>query len=173
MIKTIAPVIKIENLIYSIKGRKIMLDSDLAKIYGVKTKRLNEQMKRNSKRFPADFCFQLNEKEWKDLRSQIATTNIGSEKRRSLPYVFTEHGAVMLASVLDSPQAVVTSVSVVRAFVQLQSILSDNKHLELRLENLEKKYDNKFQEVFIALRELMNIPLEKVEHVILRKGVKE
>ena len=89
MIKTIAPVIKIENLIYSIKGRKIMLDSDLAKIYGVKTKRLNEQMKRNSKRFPADFCFQLNEKEWQDLRSQIATANLGSEKRRS-PARWTE-----------------------------------------------------------------------------------
>ena len=150
-----------------------MLDSDLAVIYGVKTKRLNEQMKRNIKRFPADFMFRLNEKEWKDLRSQFATTDFSPEKRRSLPYVFTEHGAVMLASVLNSPKAVLTSVQVVRAFVHLQETLSINSQLALKIETLEKKYDNQFGEVFLALRELMNFSKDKIEHVVLRRGVKE
>lgn len=102
--------VNIQNLIYFIRDQKVMLDSDLALIYGVKTKRLNEQMKRNIKRFPKDFCFQLSESEWQDLRSQFATANPESAKRRSLPYVFTEYGAVMLASVLDSPRAVITSL---------------------------------------------------------------
>ena len=150
-----------------------MLDSDLALIYGVKTKRLNEQVKRNIKRFPDDFMFKLNQKEWENLRSQFATANLAMQKRRGLPYVFTEHGAVMLASVVDSPEAIQTNVKIVRAFVQMQSMLSDNKQLVLRLESLERKYDDKFQEVFMALRELMNIPNEKIEHVILKKGVKE
>lgn len=167
------PTIKIQNLIYLIRGEKVMLDSDLAMVYGVKTKRLNEQMKRNIKRFPGDFMFQLNEKEWLDLRSQFATADLGAEKRRGLPYVFTEHGAVMLASVLNSSQAVATSVKVVRAFVHLQEILSANKELSKKIEKLEKKYDNQFQEVFLALRELMNFSKDRIEHIVLKKGVKE
>jgi hypothetical protein len=170
---TNTPTIKIQNLIYLIRGKKVMLDSDLAIIYGVKTKRLNEQMKRNIKRFPSDFMFQLTQKEWEDLWSQFATANFSPKKRRSLPYVFTEHGAVMLASVLNSPKAVSTSVQVVRAFVHLQEVLSENSQLALKIEKLEKKYDNQFQEVFLALRELMNFSKDKIEHVILRKGVKE
>lgn len=170
---TKTPTIKIQNLIYLIREKKVMLDSDLAIIYGVKTKRLNEQMKRNIKRFPADFMFQLNGEEWKNLRSQFATTDLLSEKRRSLPYVFTEHGAVMLASVLNSPKAVSTSVQVVRAFVHLQEILNGNSQLASKIDELEKKYDNKFQEVFKALRELMNFSKDRIEHVILKKGVKE
>ena len=162
---------KIQNLIYLIRDQKVMLDSDLALLYGVKTKRLNEQMKRNIKRFPDDFCFQLNEKEWKNLRSQIATANF-SEKRRNFPYVFTEHGAVMLASVLNGPQAIIASVKVVRAFVHMQEILSSNEQLSKKLENLERKYDGQFQEVFIALKSLMNFSRDKIGHVILKKGVK-
>lgn len=168
MIKNITPTIQIQNLIYLIRGKKVMLDSDLALLYGVKTKRLNEQMKRNIGRFPDDFMFQLNEKEWKNLRSQIATANY--EKRRNLPYVFTEHGAVMLASVLNSAQAIITSVAVVRAFVSMQEILSDHKQLVLKLEKMENKYDGQFQEVFIALKGMMNA---SVKHAILKKGVKE
>lgn len=150
-----------------------MLDSDLATIYGVKTKRLNEQMKRNIKRFPADFMFRLNEKEWQNLRSQIATANLGDEKRRGLPYVFTEHGAVMLASVLNSPKAVATSVKVVRAFIHLQAFVRTDQELASKIEKLEKKYDNQFQEVFVSLRELMNFSKDKIQQVILKKGVKE
>jgi len=150
-----------------------MLDSDLAVIYGVKTKRLNEQMKRNIKRFPPDFMFQLTQKEWDNLRSQIATAKFPTDKRRSLPYVFTEHGAVMLACVLNSPKAVSTSVQVVRAFIYLQEVLNTNSQLALKIEKLEKKYDNQFQEVFLALREMMNFSKDKIEQVILRKGVKE
>ena len=119
---TITPILKIQNLIHLVRNKKVMLDSDLADIYGVKTKRLNEQMKLNKKRFPTDFCFQLNEREWKNLRSQFATANLLDEKRRGLPYVFTEHGAIMLASVLDSPQAVLTSTKVVRSYEDGQRI---------------------------------------------------
>ena len=150
-----------------------MLDSDLATIYGVQTKRLNEQMKRNIKRFPADFMFRLNEKEWQNLRSQIATANLGDEKRRVLPYVFTEHGAVMLASILNSPKAVATSVKVVRAFIHLQAFVRTDPELAAKIEKLEKKYDNQFQEVFVSLRELMNFSKDKIQQVILKKGVKE
>ncbi len=150
-----------------------MLDRDLATIYGVKTKRLNEQMKRNIKRFPADFMFRLNEKEWQNLRSQIATANLGDEKRRALPHVFTEHGAVMLASILNSPKAVATSVKVVRAFIHLQSFVRTDQELASKIEKLEKKYDNQFQEVFVSLRELMNFSKDKIQQVILKKGVKE
>jgi phage regulator Rha-like protein len=170
---THTPRIEIQNLIYLIRSKKVMLDSDLAIIYGVKTKRLNEQMRRNIERFPADFMFQLNEKEWNNLRSQIATTNPQSEKRRSLPYVFTEHGTVMLASILNSSQAVETSVRVVRAFVQMQKALNDNRQLAEKISKLERKYDSQFQEVFIALRELANFSEDQIEHVILKKGVKE
>lgn len=170
---SITPVLKIQNLIHLVRNKKVMLDSDLADIYGVKTKRLNEQMKRNKKRFPTDFCFQLNEREWKNLRSQFATANLLDEKRRGLPYVFTEHGAVMLASVLDSPQAVVTSVQVVRAFVEMQSALSDYRQLEAKIDSLERKYDGKFQEVFFALKELVTISPEQLNRLVLKKGVKE
>ena len=172
MAKNILPSYKIDQLVYLIRNKKVMLDSDLAAIYGVKTKRLNEQMKHNVDRFPADFMFQLKEDEWKNLRSQFATANF-SEKRRNLPYVFTEHGAVMLASILNSPQAVAASVSVVRAFIYLQEELNNHQQLASKIENLERKYDGKFQEVFIALHQLTNISKDKIEHVILKKGVKE
>jgi hypothetical protein len=170
---TNTPAIKIQNLIYLIRGKKVMLDSDLATIYGVKTKRLNEQMRRNIKRFPADFMFQLNEKEWQNLRSQFATANLAIEKRRGLPHVFTEHGAVMLASILSSSKAVATSVKVVRAFIHLQEVVRTDQELAAKIEKLEIKYDNQFQEVFVSLRELMNFSKDKIHQVILRKGVKE
>lgn len=161
-----------------------MLDSDLALIYGVDTKRLNEQVKRNIARFPEDFMFQLTQKESESLRSQIATskkgTNLKSQNatskrggRRTLPYVFTEHGAVMLASILNSPQAIEASIKVVKVFVRLREILSTHKELAKKIEELEQKYDSKFAEVFTALKELMGSHIEKKEKLILRKGIKE
>jgi len=130
-----------------------MLDEDLARIYGVTTKRLNEQVKRNKVRFPDDFMFTLTNKELADLRSHFATSSWGG--RRQPPNAFTEHGAVMLASVLNSPIAIEASIQVVRAFVKLREILADNKELAEKLANLENKFDHNFSVVFEAIRQLM------------------
>lgn len=137
---------EIEKKIYLIRGQKIMLDSDLAEVYGVTTKRLNEQVRRNKNRFPEDFMFQFTKEEYLNFvnRSQIAT---GSQKHRDPkfpPYVFTEHGAVMLASILNSPAAIEASLQVVRAFVRLRTILAEHKELAAKIEELEKKMDDKF-----------------------------
>ena len=163
--QSIASVEQIESQIFLIRGQKVMLDQDLAELYGVETKRLNEQVRRNSERFPEDFMFQLTAEEFSSLRSQIATSNnptatpAGRGGRRHLPYAFTEHGAIMAASVLNSPRAVETSVQVVRAFVRLRQMLSTNAELSRKLAALEKKYDIQFKAVFEAIRELMT-PLE-------------
>ncbi len=149
----IASVEQIESRIFIIRGQKVMLDADLAELYGVETRRLNEQVSRNSERFPEDFMFQLTDQEFANLKSQFATSSWGG--RRKLPYVFTEHGAIMAASVLNSPRAVEASVQVVRAFVQLRQMLASNAELSRKLIALEKKYDIKFRAVFEAIRELM------------------
>ena len=135
-----------------------MLDSDLATLYGVSTRRLNEQVKRNRHRFPPDFMFRLSAAEVTSLISQIATSNKGRGGRHKLPYAFTEHGAVMLASVLNSPVAVAASIQVVRAFVQLRGVLAAHKDLARRLDEMEGKYDAQFKVVFQAIRELMEPP---------------
>lgn len=132
-----------------------MLDADLARLYGVTTARLNEQVKRNRDRFPADFMFQLTPAEFAGLKSQIAISNRGRGGRRKRPYAFTEHGAVMLASVLNTPIAVEASIMVVRAFVQLRSMLAAHEELARKLDALERKYDTQFRVVFDAIRELM------------------
>ena len=161
----IASVEQIESEIFLVRGQKVMLDADLAELYGVETKRLNEQVRRNSERFPEDFMFQLTIEEFANLRSQIATSNnspgntAGRGGRRHLPYAFTEHGAIMAASVLNSPRAVEASVQVVRAFVRLRLMLASNTELSRKLAMLEKKYDIKFKAVFDAINELM-APLE-------------
>ncbi len=156
----------IENRIFFIRGQKVMLDSDLATLYKVSTKRLNEQVKRNLRRFPIDFMFQLSLDEARelqasrsqiatlnaDLRSQFATSNRNRGGRRYLPYAFTEHGAVMLASVLNSPTAITASIQVVRAFVRLRSILAAHKELARKLEGLERKTDAKFKIVFELIK---------------------
>lgn len=150
-----------DSLIYSIRGHQVMLDEDLARIYGVSTARLNEQVKRNSSRFPGDFMFRLTEKEYQNLISQSATSSHGG--RRKLPYVFTEHGTVMLASVLNSPKAVHASIQVVKAFVRLRELISANKTLSKRLDELEDNYDKKFAVVFDAIRRLMAPPAKETE----------
>ena len=155
--KLITSVEQIESRIFLIRGQKVMLDADLAELYGVETRRLNEQVSRNSERFPEDFMFQLTDEEFANLKSQFATSSWGG--RRKLPYAFTEHGAIMSASVLNSPRAVEASVQVVRAFVRLRQMLSSNAELSRKLATLEKKYDIQFKAVFVAIRELMT-PLE-------------
>ena len=144
---------EIESKVIIIKDQRVILDSDLAKLYGVSTKRLNEQVRRNLDRFPADFGFQLDPKEIRLLRSQFATSSWGG--RRYLPFAFTEHGALMLASVLSSPTAIQASIQVVRAFVRLREILGNHEELARRVSVLEARYDGKFKVVFDAIRQLM------------------
>ena len=158
----------IENRIFLIREQKVMLDAHLAGLYGVTTKRLNEQIKRNLDRFPEDFAFRLSTEEWESVKSYINDVNrsqiaTGSQKHRDprfLPWVFTEHGAIMAANVLNSKQAVSMSVYVVRAFVRLRQLIASNKELARKIAELENKYDSHFKIVFDAIRELMT-PLEK------------
>ena len=145
--------------ILEIRGQRVLLDSDLAELYEVDTKRLNEQVKRNMQRFPADFMFQLTASEFADLKSQFATSSWGG--RRKLPNAFTEHGATMAASVLNSGRAVEMSVYVVRAFVQLRDLLSSQKVLADQVSKLERRithHDNSLTEIIDALRSLMAKP---------------
>ena len=140
----------IAEKIHLIRSQKVMLDSDLAEVYNVTTKRLNEQVKRNNDRFPEDFMFQLTEQELESLRSQFATSNKQRGGRRYLPYVFTEHGAVMLASVLNSPTAIEASIKVVRAFVKMRSFLAlhqDLADLMMTDEEREKRYRKARREI--------------------------
>ncbi|OGQ08488.1 MAG: hypothetical protein A3G32_09880 [Deltaproteobacteria bacterium RIFCSPLOWO2_12_FULL_40_28] len=144
-----------------------MVDADLASIYGVTTKRLNEQVKRNRSRFPQDFTFQLDIDEKKEL---VANCDRFKNLKHStvLPYVFMEHGAIMLASVLNSEIAVQASIQVVRAFVKLRELLTTNKDLARKLAGLEKKYDHQFKVVFDAIRELMEPPPSKKRKIGFR-----
>ena len=140
-----------------------MLDSDLATIYGVSTIRLNEQVRRNVKRFPEDFMFQLTKRESESLRSQFAISNKGRGGRRYLPYVFTEHGTVMLSAVLHTPTAIEASIQIARAFVRLREMISAHKELAAKLRELERKvegHDEHIQSLFDAIRELMEPPVK-------------
>jgi len=153
--KSLIPPEGIERSILLIRGHKVMLDSDLAGLYGVTTKRLNEQVKRNLSRFPEDFMFQLSESETDLLRSHFATSKKGKGGRRYQPYVFTEQGVAMLSSILNSERAIKVNIEIMRAFVRLRQILASNKELAKRLDELEKKYDAQFKVVFDAIRQLM------------------
>ncbi len=162
------PIEIIEKKIYLIRNQRVMLDSDIANLYGVTTKRLNEQVRRNIERFPEDFMFQLTDEEYKILRSQIATSNIIHGGRRYIPYAFTEHGAIMAATILNSLKAVQMSIFVVRAFVKLREIVSGNKELVRKLKELENKYekhDKDIKAIIDAIRQLMSPP-EKIKRKI-------
>ncbi len=153
----------IERKILLIRGQRVMLDSDLAKVYGVMTRRLNEQVKRNAERFPDDFSFVLTDEEVTSLMSQIATSKKGRGGRRKMPRVFTEHGAIMAANVLNSPVAIRASVQVVRAFVRLRQLLATHKELADKLAELEKKvvwHDAEIQAIFEAIKQLAELPAE-------------
>ena len=148
-----------QDAITRVRGHAVILDADLAALYGVAVKRLNEQVRRNTDRFPEDFVFQLSEPEWKALRSQFATSK-GRGGRRYLPYAFTEHGAIMAANVLNSAQAIQMSVAVVRAFVRLRRMALSVEALARKVDQLERRYDKQFQVVFDAVRRLMSPPPE-------------
>jgi hypothetical protein len=156
------PVERVERTILLIRRQRVIVDADLARLYGVTTARLNEQVKRNRDRFPEDFMFRLTPQEFEDLISQSATSSSWGG-RRKLPLVFTEHGAVMAANVLNSPTAVAASIQVVRAFVRLREILASHKDLAQKLDQLEKKYDAQFRVVFDAIRQLMAPPPESTK----------
>ena len=147
-----------ELLIVTLRGQKVILDTHLAKLYGVPVKRLNQQVTRNRRRFPADFIFQLTAKESESLRLQNATSNSKRGGRRYQPYAFTEHGAIMAATVLNSPRAVKMSVFVVRAFVHFRRLVVNNSALAAKLDELESRlesHDTAIGELIAAVRELM------------------
>jgi len=159
----VAPAVMIENLILTIRRQRVMLDSDLARIYRVTTGRLNQALKRNSKRFPADFAFQLTRQELAALISQSVISKTGRGGRQTPPWVFTEHGAIMLASVLNSPLAIEASVRVVRAFVYLREQLASNKKIAQKFAELEKRLDSQDESIatlFEAIRQLLE-PAER------------
>jgi hypothetical protein len=148
---------RVENRILSLRGHRVMLDADLAELYGVPTKRLNEAVRRNAARFPEDFMFQLTADEAETLRSQFATSK-GRGGRRYIPYVFTELGVAMLSSVLNSERAVQVNIAMMRAFVRLRELAASHKDVLRRLDEMEGKYDRQFKVVFDAIRALMEPP---------------
>ncbi|MBE0614203.1 MAG: ORF6N domain-containing protein [Burkholderiales bacterium] len=157
---------QIARQILIVRGHRVMIDADLAALYGVTTKRFNEQVKRNLARFPADFVFRLSDTEHAALRSQIATSIRGRGGRRYLPYVFTEHGAIMAATILNSPRAIEMSVFIVRAFVELRETLATHKELAKRLDELESRLERKLAThdqaitgILEVIRQLMDPPL--------------
>src|SRR5712692_2883109 len=150
----------IERVIVLIRGHKVLLDRDLADLYGVEVKQLKRQVKRNQDRFPADFMFELSKEEYDALRSQFGTLKRGGHSKY-LPYAFTEQGVAMLSSVLRSKRAVRVNIEIMRAFVRLRQILASNAQLARKLYALEKKYDAQFKVVFDAIRQLMTAPEPK------------
>ena len=170
--KDIIPIDLIEEQIFTIRNKRVMLDADLAKLYGVTTARLNEQVRRNQERFPEDFVFVLSNHELMDLMSQNATSKskpAGRGGRRKPTRVFTEHGAIMAASVLNSPRAVEVSVFVVRAFVKLRELTTAHKEIRQKLSELERKvagHDQAIAGLINAIRELMTPPEPKKKRSI-------
>ncbi len=167
----------IATRILELRGKKVLLDRDLAKLYGVKVKRLNEQVKRNRKRFPDDFMFQVTKEETDSLRSQNVTLNSRSQfatlkqgqNIKYLPYVFTEHGVAMLSSVLNSERAIQVNILIMRAFTKLREILLAHKELAVKIEALEKKYtqhDQTIKAIFEAIKKLLEPPTHKERRIV-------
>jgi ORF6N domain len=153
-----APISAVESRILLLRRQKVILDTDLAQLYGVPVSRLNEQVKRNHERFPADFMFQLNTKEHRILRSHFAISRPQHGGRRYLPYAFTEHGAILAATVLNSKRAIEVSVFIVRAFVHLREMLATNRQLAAKIAELEHRveiHDSDIHDIFAAIKELI------------------
>jgi ORF6N domain len=166
----------VESRILFLRSRKVILDSDLADLYRVTVKRLNEQVKRNAGRFPEDFMFRLTAAEHKLLRSQIATSNGRRGGRRYLPFVFTEHGAIMAASVLNSPRAVEMSIFVVRAFARLNEMLASNRELAVKVMELDRRlktHDAAIHNIVAAIKRLMRPPARRIPRIGFRSGTSQ
>jgi hypothetical protein len=162
--------------IYLIRAQKVMLDIDLAELYKVETKRLNEQVKRNIDRFPEDFMFQLNYEEWELLRSQFATSKERRGGRRYAPLAFTEHGVLMLSSVLNSERAIQVNIQIMRIYSKLKGMIMEHKDILLKLERLEgkvSKHDEHFKVVFDYLRELLNPKAEPMRRIGFKQKKEE
>ncbi len=158
---------RIERAILLVRGQKVLLDSDLANLYGVETKVLNQAVRRNLARFPADFMFRLTKAELEKWRSQFVTSKPGAKMGlRRPPYAFTEQGVAMLSSVLHSDRAVAVNIEIMRAFVRLREMLAGHADLSRRLDDLEKKYDGQFRAVFDAIRQLMAPPTSSPKRAI-------
>lgn len=161
---------RIAHAILRLRGHNVMLDTDLAVLYRVEVKALNQAAKRNRRRFPSDFMFQLSTQEMESLRSQFVTAKIGRGGRRTAPYAFTEHGIAMLSSVLTSPRAVHVNIEIMRAFVRLHRMLASNADLARKLEDLETRYDAQFKVVFRAIRELVAPPTMSKKQIGFQPG---
>lgn len=167
------PAERIEKSIYLIRGEKVMLDRELAALYGVSTKVLKQAVKRNLDRFPNDFMFVLNSTEFQNWRSQFVTSNADRKGLRYPPMAFTEHGILMLSSVLNSKRAVNVNIEIMRAFVRLRLMLASNAELSRRLDELEKKHDRQYRVVFEAVRKLMDPPSVKRRQIGFRSSSRQ
>lgn len=170
--KSPVPIEVIEKKILLINGQKVMLDSDLAELYGVETKMLVRAVKRNIERFPAGFMVQLSKEEFENLKYHFGTSRWGG--RRYLPYAFTENGVAMLSSVLNSKRAIQVNIQIMRTFTKLREMIVSHKDLERKLNDLEKKYDEQFQIVFQAIRQLLTEeekPKRKIGYISEAKAV--
>ena len=167
--KSLVPVDRIEKAILLIRGQKVMLDADLAELYGVETKMLVRAVKRNVNRFPTDFMFQLSKEEFDSLRFHFGTSSDWGG-RRYRPYAFPEQGVAMLSSVLRSRRAIQVNIEIMRAFIRLRQMLASHVELARKLDALEKKYDAQFKQVFAAIRQLMAPPEPKRRPIGFRKG---
>jgi phage regulator Rha-like protein len=167
----IVPLERIASKIYLMRGMKVMLDRDLAELYDVETRTLVQSIKRNKQRFPPDFMFQLSKDEFDSLRSQIVISK-GRGGRRYPPYAFTEQGVAMLSSVLNSDRAVQVNILIMRAFTQLRKMLSTHEDLKRKIESMEEKYDQQFQIVFEAIKQLLETdekPKKKIGFTVKEK----
>lgn len=157
----------IEKKILFVRGKKVMLDRDLAVLYGVETKYLKRQVRRNIERFPEDFMFKLSNSEFEDWRCQNVTSNAGDKKGlRYVPYAFTEPGIAMLSSVLNSKRSIIVNIQIMRTFIKLREILLTHKELREKIEAMESKYDRQFEVVFDAIKKLLEPPPEKAKRKI-------
>ncbi|MFH1368123.1 MAG: ORF6N domain-containing protein [Elusimicrobiota bacterium] len=161
------PQVKIESKIFVIRGKKVILDKDLAGLYGVTTGALNQAVRRNTKRFPADFVFRLKFQEFYALKSQFVISKKGGIRQR--PYAFTENGVAMLSSVLNSERAIQVNIAIMRTFTRLNQYLSTHKDLLRKIEDMEKKYDGQFQIVFDAIRQLIDAPAKRIRKIGFQK----
>jgi hypothetical protein len=162
---SVVPLERVERAIYLIRGQKVLLDRDLAALYGVETKRLKEQVRRNNVRFPDDFMFVLTKEEFASWRSQIATSNSDRKGLRHAPMAFTEQGVAMLSGILNSRRAIDVNIAIMRTFVKLRQMLESHAKLASQLAELEKKCDEQFRIVFEVLNELMTSPEPKRKQI--------
>ena len=169
---TLVPIELIASKIYLIRGKKVMLDRDLAELYGVETKVLKQAVKRNIDRFPSDFMFEMTRSEFENWRSQFVTSKSDRMGLRYRPMVFTEQGVAMLSSVLRSKRAIHVNIQIIRAFTQLRKMLSTHEDLKRKIESMEKKYDEQFQIVFEAIKQLLSEedkPKKKIGYTVKEK----